>query len=30
MGEAPDKAASPDSLANPSSLDYFTELAATL
>jgi acetoacetyl-CoA synthetase len=30
MGEAPEKAASRDSLANPSSLDYFTELAATL
>jgi acetoacetyl-CoA synthetase len=30
MGEAPDKAASRDSLANPSSLDYFTQLAATL
>ena len=27
MGEAPEKAASRDSLANPSSLDYFTELA---
>jgi acetoacetyl-CoA synthetase len=30
MGEAPEKAASRDSLANPGSLDYFTELAATL
>jgi acetoacetyl-CoA synthetase len=30
MGEAPEKAASRDSLANPSSLDYFTELAARL
>jgi acetoacetyl-CoA synthetase len=30
MGETPEKAASRDSLANPSSLDYFTELAATL
>ena len=30
MGEAPEKAASRDSLANPASLDYFTELAATL
>jgi acetoacetyl-CoA synthetase len=30
MGESPEKAASRDSLANPSSLDYFTELAATL
>ena len=30
MGEPPDQAASRDSLANPSSLDYFTELAATL
>ena len=30
MGEPPEKAASRDSLANPSSLDYFTELAATL
>ena len=30
MGEAPEKAASRDSLANPNSLDYFTELAATL
>jgi acetoacetyl-CoA synthetase len=30
MGEDPAKAASRDSLANPSSLDYFTELAATL
>jgi acetoacetyl-CoA synthetase len=30
MGEAPERAASRDSLANPSSLDYFTELAATL
>ncbi len=29
MGEAPEKAASRDSLANPNSLDYFTELAAT-
>jgi acetoacetyl-CoA synthetase len=30
MGEAPEKAASRDSLANPNSLDYFTELAGTL
>jgi acetoacetyl-CoA synthetase len=30
MGEAPEKAASRDSLANPDSLDYFTELARTL
>jgi acetoacetyl-CoA synthetase len=30
MGEAPEKAASRDSLANPSSLDYFTELAGRL
>ena len=30
MGEAPEKAASRDSLANPSSLDYFTQLASTL
>jgi acetoacetyl-CoA synthetase len=30
MGEAPEKAVSRDSLANPNSLDYFTELAATL
>ncbi|HKH42003.1 MAG TPA: acetoacetate--CoA ligase [Solirubrobacterales bacterium] len=30
MGEAPEKAASRDSLSNPSSLDYFTELARTL
>jgi acetoacetyl-CoA synthetase len=30
MGEDPEKAASRDSLANPSSLDYFTELAATI
>ena len=30
MGEPPEQAASRDSLANPSSLDYFTELAATL
>jgi acetoacetyl-CoA synthetase len=30
MGEAPEKAASRDSLANPGSLDYFTDLAATL
>ncbi len=29
MGEAPEEAASRDSLANPSSLDYFTELADT-
>jgi acetoacetyl-CoA synthetase len=29
MGEAPDKAASRDSLANPAALDYFTELAST-
>ena len=28
MGEAPERAASRDSLANPDSLDYFTELAA--
>ena len=30
MGEPPERAASRDSLANPASLDYFTELAATL
>lgn len=30
MGEAPERAASRDSLANPSSLDYFVELAARL
>ena len=30
MGEAPERAASRDSLANPDSLDYFTELAAKL
>jgi len=30
MGEAPNKTASRDSLANPSSLDYFTDLAARL
>jgi acetoacetyl-CoA synthetase len=30
MGEAPEKAASRDSLANPGSLDYFTELAGKL
>jgi acetoacetyl-CoA synthetase len=30
MGEAPERAASRDSLANPSSLDYFTDLARTL
>jgi acetoacetyl-CoA synthetase len=30
MGEAPEKAASRDSLANPASLDYFTELAGSL
>ncbi len=30
MGEPPNQAASRDSLANPASLDYFTELAATL
>jgi acetoacetyl-CoA synthetase len=30
MGEPAEKAASRDSLANPSSLDYFTELAASL
>jgi acetoacetyl-CoA synthetase len=30
MGEAPEKAASRDSLANPNSLDYFTELARTI
>lgn len=29
MGEDPDKAASRDSLANPDSLDYFVELAAS-
>jgi acetoacetyl-CoA synthetase len=28
MGEAPERAASRDSLANPAALDYFTELAA--
>jgi acetoacetyl-CoA synthetase len=27
MGEAPERAASRDSLANPASLDYFTDLA---
>jgi acetoacetyl-CoA synthetase len=30
MGERPEKAASRDSLANPSSLDYFTQLAGTV
>ena len=30
MGTPPEKAASRDSLANPASLDYFTELAAEL
>ncbi len=30
MGEAPQKAASRDSLANPAALDYFTELAGKL
>jgi acetoacetyl-CoA synthetase len=30
MGEAPEKAASRDSLANPKALDYFTELAGNL
>ena len=30
MGEPPEKAASRDSLANPSSLDYFTDLASRL
>jgi acetoacetyl-CoA synthetase len=30
MGEAPEKAASRDSLANPKALDYFTELAGSL
>jgi acetoacetyl-CoA synthetase len=30
MGEPPERAASRDSLANPGSLDYFTELASTL
>ena len=30
MGEPPERAASRDSLGNPSSLDYFTDLAATL
>jgi acetoacetyl-CoA synthetase len=30
MGEAPEKAASRDSLANPAALDYFTELAGTI
>jgi acetoacetyl-CoA synthetase len=29
-GEAPETAAPRDSLANPNSLDYFTELAGTL
>jgi acetoacetyl-CoA synthetase len=29
MGEAPEKAASRDSLANPAALDYFTEVAST-
>ena len=28
MGEAPERAASRDSLANPAALDYFAELAA--
>jgi acetoacetyl-CoA synthetase len=30
MGEAPEKAASRDSLANPDSLDYFAGLSSTL
>jgi acetoacetyl-CoA synthetase len=30
MGEPAERTASRDSLANPSALDYFTELAATL
>jgi len=30
MGEAPERAASRDSLANPAALDYFVELSATL
>jgi len=30
MGEAPERAASRDSLANPAALDYFTELASSL
>ena len=30
MGADPDRAASRDSLANPESLDYFTELAGRL
>ena len=30
MGDPPEKAASRDSLANPSSLEYLTELAGTL
>jgi acetoacetyl-CoA synthetase len=30
MGEAPEKAASRDSLSNPNSLDYFVELSGTL
>jgi acetoacetyl-CoA synthetase len=30
MGESPERAASRDSLANPASLDYFTELAGSL
>jgi acetoacetyl-CoA synthetase len=30
MGDAPEKAASRDSLANPAALDYFTELAARI
>jgi len=29
-GDPPERAASRDSLANPASLDYFTELAARL
>jgi hypothetical protein len=29
MGQPPEKAASRDSLANPSALDYFVELAAS-
>jgi hypothetical protein len=30
MGEAPERAASRDSLANPAALDYFEELSRTL
>jgi len=30
MGEAPERAASRDSLANPAALDYFVELAGRI